>query len=240
MFPQIQKNFQGRTCLPRRQALRFQKGRTLTNAGPVPYERTKFNVLDVRKTFMGSTKDSRMGFTLVELLVVVSIIGLLSSTILAALSEARVKARNAQALQFVEQYKLAFELSYDADGVYPGRFGLPYLCVGDGYPYPSGGCGFDPPMPPFYAYSQRNVGLNNALARFIPSLPPRLTVISTSIGSYIGIEASCTDINPSNNPCKRGFRLFWTLEGADQNCGARATGFNLGNATFCFYRSSDE
>ena len=178
------------------------------------------------------------GFTLVELLVVVSIIGTLSSTVLASLNSARVKARNTAALQLVEQYKIAFELANDTDGKYPGRFVSPWLCVGDGYPYAGGGCAFDPPLPPLYAYSQRDVTLNNALARFIPSLPPRLTVVSSSIGSYVGVESSCTPFIPAATACNRGYRLMWMLEGADQNCGERATGANLGNATYCTFISS--
>lgn len=183
-------------------------------------------------------KSNSAGFTLVELLVVVSIISTLASTVLASLNEARIKARNAAALQLVEQYKLAFELSYDTDGKYPGRFGSPWLCVGDGYPYAGGGCGFDPPLPPWYAYSQKDVPLNNALARFIPPLPPRLTAVNSSIGSYVGIESSCTPFIPAATACNRGFRLMWMLEGANQNCGERATGINRGDATYCTFISS--
>jgi|SRR3989344_5904231 len=174
---------------------------------------------------------TKRGFTLVELLVVISIISTLSSTVLASLNSVRVKARNTAALQLIEQYKIAFELANDTDGKYPGRYGLPPLCVGDGYPYAGGGCGFD------LSPAQRDVTLNNALARFIPGLPPLLTVVQNSFGSYVGIATLCADSPPFVTACYRGYRLFYMLEGTNQNCGGGATGVNYGNATYCTFQS---
>lgn len=59
------------------------------------------------------------GFTLVELLVVISIISLLSSIVLEALTTARVKAQDARRLSDMHQMQLALDLYYDAFGVYP-------------------------------------------------------------------------------------------------------------------------
>lgn len=60
------------------------------------------------------------GFTLIELLVVISIIALLSSIVLAALSSARAQARLAQKTSFIKQLVNGLELyKLDHDGLYP-------------------------------------------------------------------------------------------------------------------------
>ncbi len=64
------------------------------------------------------------GFTLIELLVVISIIGLLSSVVLASLNSARIKARNTAIQQNVRAYLLAAQ-QYQLDHNY--------------YPYPHDG-----------------------------------------------------------------------------------------------------
>lgn len=60
------------------------------------------------------------GFTLIELLVVISIIGLLSSVVLASLNTARIKARDSKRLSDMRQIQLVLELYYDKNGFYPG------------------------------------------------------------------------------------------------------------------------
>jgi len=59
------------------------------------------------------------GFTLVELLVVISIIGLLSSIVLTSVNSARAKARDARRAADIRQLQTALELYYDANGSYP-------------------------------------------------------------------------------------------------------------------------
>ncbi|HEQ78172.1 MAG TPA: prepilin-type N-terminal cleavage/methylation domain-containing protein, partial [Euryarchaeota archaeon] len=68
---------------------------------------------------MNIFNNSKKGFTLIELLVVISIIGLLSSVILASLNTARSKARDAQRISDLKQIQLALELYRDENGVYP-------------------------------------------------------------------------------------------------------------------------
>ena len=63
---------------------------------------------------------SKNGFTLLELLVVVAIIGLLSSIVFASLNGARVKARDALRKSQVSEFKIALQLYYTYnEGKYP-------------------------------------------------------------------------------------------------------------------------
>lgn len=58
------------------------------------------------------------GFTLIELLVVISIIGLLSSVVLASLNTARASARDARRKADLRQIATALEFYYDKFGTY--------------------------------------------------------------------------------------------------------------------------
>lgn len=59
------------------------------------------------------------GFTLVELMVVIAIIGILASIVLASLDSARKKGRDARRISDVKQIQLALELFYDANALFP-------------------------------------------------------------------------------------------------------------------------
>ena len=63
------------------------------------------------------------GFTLVELLVVVSVVSLLSSVVLASLNSAREKGRVAQAASNADAFRRAVELYNDRMGFYPPDVG---------------------------------------------------------------------------------------------------------------------
>lgn len=58
------------------------------------------------------------GFTLIELLVVISIIGFLSSIVLTSLSEARLKARDANLKLQLSEFQKLMELEYSDTGSY--------------------------------------------------------------------------------------------------------------------------
>ena len=59
------------------------------------------------------------GFTLIEMLVVVAIIGLLSSVVLTGLGSARVKARDARRLSDIRHIQNALEIFYSDADRYP-------------------------------------------------------------------------------------------------------------------------
>lgn len=61
----------------------------------------------------------RKAFTLVELLVVISIIGLLSTVAVVSLGSARQKSRNTKRVTDIKQLVTAFSLAYDTNGSFP-------------------------------------------------------------------------------------------------------------------------
>lgn len=64
-------------------------------------------------------ESNNKGFTLIELLVVISIIGMLSSVVMAGLTSARKKARATKFVSEMNQLKTAFELYRTDKGSYP-------------------------------------------------------------------------------------------------------------------------
>ncbi len=59
------------------------------------------------------------GFTLVELLVVIAVVGLLTTIAIISFSGARIKSRDAQRVAYIKQINEALELYYLHNGIYP-------------------------------------------------------------------------------------------------------------------------
>lgn len=63
----------------------------------------------------------KKGFTLVELLIVMAIIGLLASIVLISLNIAKKKANDAKRLSDLKQIQIALEMYNDENGSYPNQ-----------------------------------------------------------------------------------------------------------------------
>ena len=99
---------------------------------PLPKNGGGGGILKIMKT--RDIKLDPKGFTLIELLVVISIIGLLASIVVVAVNPARGKSRDAKRLSDMHQLKLAIEMYYDANGVYPTCTGAhPSVCISTVY-----------------------------------------------------------------------------------------------------------
>lgn len=92
---------------------------------------------------------SQKGFTLIEMIVVVAIIGILTTIVLAALNQARAKARDADRYADLKQVQLALEIYRDVHGEYPDTGGeWQSICNGD---YTNSGAdGYIPNLAPQY------------------------------------------------------------------------------------------
>jgi len=87
----------------------------------------------------GSKFHNNKGFTLVELLVVISIVGVLSSIVLISITETRKKANDAKRMHDMEQIQKALSIYYNDNGRYPSISG-DSCCDG----WDQGPCGTDP------------------------------------------------------------------------------------------------
>ena len=63
--------------------------------------------------------NNRGGFTLIEILIVIAILGLLASIVLVGLGGARAKARDARRIADLRGVQNALEVYYSARGQYP-------------------------------------------------------------------------------------------------------------------------
>src|SRR6056297_2839321 len=68
---------------------------------------------------MKNTKTKKKGFTLIELMVVVAIMGLLAALAVISLNNARARARDARRISDVKQVQTALELYYLDNHQYP-------------------------------------------------------------------------------------------------------------------------
>ncbi|MDO8572957.1 MAG: type II secretion system protein [bacterium] len=164
------------------------------------------------------------GFTLVELLIVISIISLLASTVLASLNSARAKAVVAAQIQIVEEYKKVLDLYYSDNGQYfhlppinqPPFYGV--ACMGD---YATDQCEYS-------ATRLENPALNTALEKYLSSRTPLKQVYSSIFNrNYDGPIYVCNDMSCSF------FSMVWFMPGDNQRCGLGVTGSNMGGTTFC-------
>lgn len=158
------------------------------------------------------------GFTLTELLVVISIIGLLSSTVLAAVNSVRVKADNAARLEVVAEYQKAAYLILDETGTgpSPGDF-----CLGN---HPGGTC--------IVADNPNVISavVNQAFAKYIPGLPIFKPIFDSTGKRYDSPTYSCVPFSP---PCNV-MNLFWYMDGENQICIGGSLSVSWAGITACW------
>lgn len=92
------------------------------------------NFLNLRRFASNQRESASRGFTLLELLVVISIIGLLASIALVSLDSARKKTRDTQRLSDMAGIQKALRLYYEKYSQYPNNYPEGYNgndCIGD-------------------------------------------------------------------------------------------------------------
>lgn len=161
-------------------------------------------------------KNSKRGFSLIELLVVIVIIAMLSAIVLAALSKSREKSRDAKRIYEVGQIQLALELYFDGARSYPST------------------------TPATFS------GTDAAVKLLEQKLLMKITPIPPSGGSprYIyngvyfpgGVRTACDSAAPSNTLCPN-YSLGITLERSDSGALKADADQTLGTI---FYGASED
>lgn len=112
------------------------------------------------------SKKEAKGFTLIEVMVVITIVGLLASVVLASLADARARARDTQRVQMVKELQKSLELYRNQNGgVYPCAAVMPACVSGGGQVNVNG--------------SASTTVFNNALSTYL-KLPVETTVFAST------------------------------------------------------------
>ncbi len=136
-------------------------------------------------------KNNRKGFTLIEMLVVVAIVGLLSSVVVVGVGGARQKARDAKRVSDVRQIQTWFESNYTTA----------YQLPGAGAAVPT-----TDPSGDDYAYCVINSGQGYAVGTLLEDAGNRpqggfAGTVNCSSGTWSTDVGACTNIATSRTYC---------------------------------------
>jgi prepilin-type N-terminal cleavage/methylation domain-containing protein len=164
-------------------------------------------------------KIHQSGFTIIEVLTVIAIIGILAAIVLMGVSGAQVNARNAETTTVVQAYKKALEKYLQYNGNYP-----PIMwgsCLGEGYgDYNGDGSAGDCwHIDPVWGVSKENPILHNALKPYMNNELPVAGKVLFNYAPYnqIGAILSISTETTLDGAPHKWF-LAYTMEGNQTKC----------------------
>lgn len=125
--------------------------------------------------------NNQAGFTLIEMLVVIAVIGFLSSVVIASVSIARVKSRDVKRKSDLSQMQKALELYYNSNNAYPctGTGTAPNNCSsGVAWHAATGSCGGT------YGYTGSSGYIPDIAPTFLSVLPADPKPSTTACSGY--------------------------------------------------------
>ena len=158
------------------------------------------------------------GFTIVELLIVVVVIGILAAIVTVAYTGITQRAENTKTVTGVNQAIKLLSLYKVTNGIYPNP-GVTYVCLGSGYTSQVCSTTTNGTTP----QASENSTFAAAL-RSVGSLPQ----LSTKQLTLISGQVNAGGTFQWNNSMIR-----YSLDGANASCDAGGTAYNYGNVTEC-------
>ena len=184
--------------------------------------------------------NKKKGFTIIELIVVIAIIGVLSSIVSANVIGLIRKARNAKRLIDVENYVKALQAAYVDDGVYPaGDDDQNYCCLG--ISKNGNVCSYSGTFVPVCSDDPTN----DVLKKYISGLPADDYKINNAGTDYWGYVY--TPGNNEHSVCWNGgnpsefcveFSINWPMEGnyeMGDSCGVGNVDYVFPGGAYCYY-----
>lgn len=164
----------------------------------------------------GHKAHSRTGFTIVELLIVIVVIGILAAITIVAFTGIQQRARNTQTISAANAYLKAFAQYKTLNSVYPPSGGLNYNCLGENNPGDQcwrreGTAGTTDGM-------FENATVHTALRTVMGSLPDASTSLSNGRNGimYVNHPSSAVTLDG----VVHGTYLMYVLDGAGAKCTA--------------------
>ncbi|MDQ5932110.1 MAG: hypothetical protein QG649_195 [Patescibacteria group bacterium] len=172
------------------------------------------------------------GFTIVELLIVIVVIGVLAAITIVAFENARTRASNSQTTSAMKEYIKAFYTYGVENGSYPNTSG----CLGSNYPAPNNRCLSQSGASECFGMGASNSNtINDALKPYMGGKLPQMSMQQAPCGAtgYAGGYASFNSTN--------GTMGTWMVLRGDQACPTMSPNVTSvskvysGDATLCRY-----
>ena len=171
------------------------------------------------------------GFTLLELLVVMTLISLQATVVISAVGNVRERAQNNATNQLIEQYAFAlFENKLLRNEPYPYAPSDTYYCIGD---YPDDRCGFDNSA---IESTEFNEYLESSLQIPVSEFP-QITPVEYVGQTFEGPIYRCRPSGAAGG-CD-DFYLYYFLLGENQTCAGGFAGVTTGGHTYCAYGANN-